>query len=174
MIFPARNKISNKKKIEITDFKISSIIGLKPSGIWYSCGSSWYDWIKKERMEESFLHKYIHQIYIKSNSTTDINNKHKNKLLVIKNIKDFDIFNERYKIVYYEPDKKTKLISYYIDWQKVSKHYGGIEIRPYFKSRKLFIWYNTWDVASGCIWNINIIKKFNLIYKKIKGKYIQV
>ena len=31
-----------------------------------------------------------------------------------------------------------------------------------------------WDVASGCIWNSNIIKNTELIYQKKKDKYVKI
>ena len=64
---------------------------------------------------------------------------------------------------------------YYINWVKVSKDYGGIETCPFLWKRKGYLWYGSWDVASGCIWNTKaIIKNSELIYEKKKGKYIKV
>jgi len=38
----------------------------------------------------------------------------------------------------------------------VSKEYDGIEIAPYqWDARLSLIWYYGWDVASGCIWNLD-------------------
>ena len=45
---------------------------------------------------------------------------------------------------------------------KVASNYSGIEICPHFKSRKN-LWYLGWDVASGCIWDISIVKCIGLI-----------
>ena len=40
---------------------------------------------------------------------------------------------------------------------------------------KKYIWFSLWDVASGCIWNIeSIIKNTELIYEKKGKKYIEV
>lgn len=51
----------------------------------------------------------------------------------------------------------------------------GIEICPYLTQRKNFLWYNTFNVASGCIWNTKeIIKNSELIYEKKKGKYVKI
>ena len=54
-----------------------------------------------------------------------------------------------------------------IDWQKVSKKFGGIEFNPYKhqvikpikdgKKQILIMWYNTVDVPSRCIWNLKPI-----------------
>ena len=123
---------------------------------------------------DSLLHNYIHKINIKLNIITDIWNKDKNKLLVIKTITDFEMFHKRYR-------KKLKIISSnefiheFINWKKVTKDYGGIEICPCVSRYKKYIWFSLWDVASGCVWNTeSIIKNTELIYEKKEKKYIEV
>ena len=54
-----------------------------------------------------------------------------------------------------------------IDWQKVSKKFGGIEFNPYIhqainpikngKKTIMIMWYYTVDIPSGCIWNLKPI-----------------
>ena len=54
-----------------------------------------------------------------------------------------------------------------IDWQKVSKKFGGIEFNPYIhqainpikngKKTIMTMWYYTVDISSGCIWNLKPI-----------------
>ena len=198
MRLPKRNKIDKKKKI---DFDFEWVYeqhesSVKPSGFWYSCYNSWYNWTE---MNDGFgHHKYIHKININSKILTDIENKNKDKLLVINNLKDFYIFNKRYghkAVIQYppggspkrrfgDPDNttpdihpraykdKTKYV--FINWDKVSKDYGGIEICPYLPQRKHYLWYSSFDAASGCIWNTkSIIKNSELIYEKKKGKYVK-
>jgi hypothetical protein len=37
--------------------------------------------------------------------------------------------------------------------------YDGIEINPYqFEARYQYLWYYGWDIASGCVWNLNNVK----------------
>lgn len=144
--------------------------GIKPSGFWYSCYNDRYNWTQIEGM---FQHKYIHKININSKVLTDIENKNKDKILVIDNINDFDIFNRRYGHLD-KNDHNMKWKNYLVTWDKVSKDYGGIEICPYLTQRKHYLWYNTFDVASGCIWNTKtIINSSELIYEKKKGKYVK-
>ena len=178
MNLPKRNKIDQKKKLELKykeDYKFQNK-SFKPIGFWYSCYNSWYDWIIQEGMFD-FLYKYIHEITLNRNILTDIKNKDKNKLLVINNIKDFDTFDKKYRHLYID-SKKNKYN--FINWDKVAKDYGGIEICPFLKKKKSDIiynmsWYDTWDVASGCIWNIeSIIKNTKLIYEKKGKKYIKI
>lgn len=164
MILPKRNKISKSKNINFkTKYKQNNIY--KPIGFWYSCRNYWYDWVISEDMTH-FLHKYIIQVNIKNNITTNIHNKDPNKLLVIRSLKDFDLFTNTYKIK----------ISDNINWIKVSKDFGGIEICPYLEKRRHAHWYYGWDVASGCIWNTDsIIKNIKLIYEKNKdNEYVKI
>jgi len=43
-----------------------------------------------------------------------------------------------------------------INWEEVSKNWEGIEIVPYiWTARNILNWYYPWDVASGCIWNLD-------------------
>ena len=174
MNLPKRNRIDgNKKKIFREKYK-NYINQGKPNCFWYSCYNSWYNWIIKEGMD-SLLHNYIHKINIKSNIITDIWNKDKNKLLVIKNISDFEVFHKRYS-------KKSKIIhsnefisNEFINWKKVANDFGGIECCPYIPVYKKYIWFSLWDVASGCVWNTeSIIKKTELIYKRKAEKYIKL
>lgn len=95
MRLPKRNKFDNKKKIIFQHKDYRQPVGsVKPNGFWYSCYNSWYDWVKFEM--PMWLRKYIHKINIKPNKIASIQEKDKDKILVIKNIKDFDIFNKRY------------------------------------------------------------------------------
>ena len=178
MRLPKRNTITNKKKIIFNvDYKYKQPKdGIKPNGLWYSCYNSWYNWVVVEGIP--WLHKYIHKININNNVLTDIKNKDKDKLLVISNIKDFDIFNKKYgySASYNKKFWKNKGGGNdLIKWDKVAKDYGGIEICPYLTDKRYYLWYNTFDVASGCIWNTkSIIKNSELIYEKKKGKYISL
>ena len=162
MKLPKRNKIDKHKKINfnLENTYNQKVNGFKPCGFWYSCYNDWYDWTQRE---ELFQYKYIHQININSKVLTNIDNKDTDKLLVIHNLKDFDIFNKRY--AYLDTNQNdTELFgnnikweNYLVDWDKVSQDYGGIEICPYLKKRKHYLWYHSFDVASGCIWNIKSI-----------------
>lgn len=204
MKLPKRNKMDNKNIINLNyEHKYSAWEnGVKPSGFWYGCYDSWYKWTTEEGM---FVKKYIHQINLKYNVLTDIRNKDNDKLLVIKNLKDFDLFNKRYGYSDYygnnfpenitifssktenllKNKSRTKFTNIYhfddmyadnlIKWEKVMKDYGGIEICPYLEKRRHYLWYSSFDVTSGCIWNLKpILKDTKLIYKLHRNKYVKV
>lgn len=181
MKLPKRNTISDNKSINLNKKYIQGK-SPKPKGIWYSCFNNWYNWIVREMPE--WMRNYIHKIKINKNILTDITNKDKNKLLVIKNDEDFDAFNKNYKI----DVSKTlpfiestpfpgapKIIMDIIDWKKVAEDFGGIEICPFLINKQNYYWYFQWDVASGCIWNAStIIDETEIIYKKTKNTYKKV
>ena len=157
MILPKRNKIINNK-LKLQNKKYKQYIDWKPRGFWYSCGNSWYKWVKSEM--PMWLYKYIYKIDIINK--TSINNPDKNKILIINTESDFDIFINKYK-----ENRKQ-----FINWSNVAKDFGGIEICPYMSSKSKYQWYDTWDVASGCVWNYkSIIKSISLIYVKNGNKY---
>jgi|APSaa5957512535_1039671.scaffolds.fasta_scaffold19968_3 hypothetical protein len=177
MILPKRNHMNNiKNKIFDFDYKYTQPDdGIKPDGVWYSCNDAWYNWTQENGMLQ---HKYIHKINIYRNVMTNINNKNKDKILVINNLKDFDLFNKKYGYNAWYGKKFWKEMgggNYLIKWDKVANDYGGIEICPYLTKRRYYLWYNLFDVASGCVWNTkHIIKNSELIYEKRKGKYYKV
>lgn len=48
-----------------------------------------------------------------------------------------------------------------IDWARVTSEYDGMIIAPWQPSRHhVYWWYNSWDCASGCIWNLAAIESF--------------
>ena len=106
MKLPKRNKIDKNKIIKLNyEKKYEQTKSRKPNGFWYSCHNNWYNWILNEMPE--WLHKYIYKININTNILTNIHNKDKDKLLIINNIKDFDIFNKKYGYI------DNNLVKYY-------------------------------------------------------------
>lgn len=51
-----------------------------------------------------------------------------------------------------------------IDWIYVYGLYDGIVINPWLESKKnIYNWYSGWECASGCIWNLKVIDKLELV-----------
>lgn len=51
-----------------------------------------------------------------------------------------------------------------VDWSRVAQFYDGILIAPYqWERRTSFMWYYTWDCASGCVWNLNAIESVSAL-----------
>jgi len=174
MLLPKRNKIDEKKEFILYNVLQLKKSSYKPKGFWYSINDEWYNFIKENQMYD-FYGNYIHKIIINNNIMTNIHNKNKNKLLVINNKKDLKLFGIEYGD--YNDISPNKNIPNKINWTKVAKDYGGIELSKYYIYNKLELplWTNSWDVSSGCIWNTkSIIKNTKIIYRKKNKKYIKI
>lgn len=113
---------------------------MKPSGFWYGFGNEWIDWVRSEMPD--WEGKYIYEV--------DIGNTN-----VLKIDTHFDLmkFHRKYA------ERKQIARDDLLDWSEVAKEYDGIEINPYqYEARYQYMWYYGWDVASGCIWNLNNVK----------------
>jgi len=117
----------------------------KPSGLWYGFGSSWLDWVASEMPERKYKHLY--KIEVNPSKLLVLNNERKVKLFAI----NFGLNKEKWEWT-------TE-----INWELVAKKYSGVEFNPYFYSLRLkptmVGWYSGIDVASGCVWNKDAIKK---------------
>ena len=94
---------------------------------------------------------YFYKINVKQNSLVSLTSKEKNKntkILVICSVKDLKRFEKQFLI-------SNKGL---IDWKRVSRTCGGIEIRNYelLKTHAKH-WLSIWDCSSGCIWNTEIV-----------------
>ena len=121
---------------------------LKPRGLWYGIDNEWIEWCKNNM---------VHRVKKKIIELEDIN---LSKILIIENFKQLKVFSEEFS---YKVDPYVN----YINWEKISKKYSGIEIQNYYKikEKESFpdldnIWFWGWDVSSGCIWDLSIIKSF--------------
>ena len=113
---------------------------MKPKGFWYGFGNEWIDWVRSEMPD--WEGKYIYEV--------DIGNTN-----VLKIDTHFDLmkFHRKYA------ERKQIARDDLLDWSEVAKEYDGIEINPYqYEARYQYMWYYGWDVASGCIWNLNNVK----------------
>lgn len=109
-------------------------VGFKPNGLWYSIDDAWEEWCRQQGFD-------VDRLSIATEIEVDTS-----KILIIDTIDKLSMFDNKYGA------------NKYINWESVSYDYHGIEISPYFwKARRDFIWYYTWDVASGCIWNTSAI-----------------
>ena len=119
--------------------------GYKPSGLWYACGTAWLEFVNREF--PSGFGKYIYKIQINPSAMCMINNADK-----------FEEFSNKYMVE-----------RGYIDWSKVALDYSGIEICPYFYEFRdsKHLWYYTWDIPSGCIWNQSAFMGADIIYDDV-------
>lgn len=137
----------------------------KPRGFWFGVEddpeeTTWRDFCNEERFRVDHVEfKYL--ITLKDTA----------KILCLKTPEEMKQFSFHYKND--DPDLHGISIPFHevhsvyaIDWQKVSEEYDGIIIpkqmnHAFFESG-ISSWYFGWDVASGCIWNLDAIESLIL------------
>lgn len=126
-------------------------VSAKPKGLWYGIGDSWISWVRSEMPD--WESEYVFKIDIDENNIIKITNY--NELVDFEN--EYGVDGDSY----FSSNKYRN-----INWDKVAKNYGGIEIAPYiYKARLTHMWYYGWDVASGCIWSDNVITNITKLNK---------
>jgi hypothetical protein len=131
-----------------------SFIGFKPCGLWLS-NENEYGW--KIWCEQSGYGSLVYETKFEINF---------DNILVLNTEQKIIDFYEKYKYKSDNDDSEShELVKQifeelsYIDWKKVTKKYDGIVISPYsYGLRTKFLWYNAWDCASGCVWNLSCLK----------------
>lgn len=121
----------------------------KPNGLWISAGMEWFDWC----VDNEFMHDrmgYATMVHLAPDA----------KLIRLSTGGALTKFSDEYEVELF-PDQKLAFGSLKfggIDWPRVAETYDGILIEPYQYSRRMnLMWYYSWDVASGCIWNARAI-----------------
>jgi hypothetical protein len=127
---------------------------LKPNGLWYSLGNAWKSWCMENMPERIFDNDF--EIHLHSSDN----------ILIINSIQQAIEFQKKYAKHLYP---SAPIV--FVDWGKVVSDYAGIEIQNYhcFKSiiyNATMLWLYAWDCDSGCIWDLDHIKKVNL-YERI-------
>jgi hypothetical protein len=174
----------NKIKI-VHHSEQSDEVMYKPNGLWYSPRDVWIKYFSKQ-INKKEHYKYTYKMKLRY---TKYGDRDRHRVLKITDEKTFDRFTLRYGSIL-----KNKYIDdqYFvlIDWAKVAKKYGGIELIPLINSRirtadrhtikkynkkfkftsiddnnsiTLDFWQSTFDVPSGCVWNPHAIKKMKRI-----------
>jgi hypothetical protein len=161
-------------------------IDYKPIGLWFSCGTSWFNWCMAE-MPDWVTKKKVYNIILDET-----------KILHINSLKKLLEFNKKYSIKKsftgmsnnIDTGKREKTTDIYtlINWGKVSSEYSGIKFCPYLEQKlrtkdknyiENFTWYIMLDAATGCIWNQDALKtieyggylpEYNMNLHKIKHK----
>lgn len=55
----------------------------------------------------------------------------------------------------------------YKDWAAVAEKYQGVIFETWETMHMRYLWYQSLDVASGCVWDTSAIEDITLLYKKI-------
>lgn len=154
---------SNKPLVIDKKYKVYNSKGAinKPSGLWISVNDEWKKWC----IEENF---HIEELYTQN----EIKILDFSKIFISNTIEDIKSFKDKYS--------KLDSLIIFIDWQKVMKDYDGIIIHNFYDLKykddllydEKFMWLYSWDIPSGCIWNLNIIEVIDSINieDEVKGE----
>lgn len=134
------------------EYKSNGMYAIKPSGLWYSLGDEWRKWCEGNMPEWMSNKDNEFELEI------DLNN-----MLILEKPEDVLAFNKKYNKKMFDHLSPT-----YVDWDMVMKDYAGMEIRNYydlkydmFYNADSFVdytWLSAWDVPSGCVWDLSIVK----------------
>jgi hypothetical protein len=114
---------------------------LKPRGFWYAFDDSWVSWAKENM--NWLMGDYLYEVKV-----------HSTNILSLSTYDELVQLTKEYKCSF-----SCDRIGLFMDWRRFSEKYDGIEINPYiWKARLEFMWYYGWDVASGCIWNLDKVE----------------
>ena len=141
-----RNHNTGSTSIDLTRI-YEQTSDFKPRGLWYDFDNDWIDFVTRNQF--NWLSKNNYHIEVDQS-----------RILVLDSDKDVATFTEKYI-------KDTNGVYFFIDWSKVAEDYSGIEMPNYNKLRHFhglemvmkLLWIRSWDVKSGCIWDLSAIKK---------------
>ncbi len=128
-------------------------VDTKPRGLWYALDNDWLRWLRAEQMDWVQPNDFLLEI-------------DKSRMIVLNTYEDYIQFTHKYI--------KPLCDGIYIciDWIKVAEDYAGIEMPSYDRVRRTTYsfnpdnsldWIRGWDVKSGCIWDLSIISKSEII-----------
>ena len=132
----------------------------KPSGLWVDAPTSIQDKSWREFVNETGVRDASVRYEVKLNKDA--------KIALLSSKLDMITFTEEFGIRSTIPISSVTGFSEItlINWEIVSTQYQGILVSPYIyevKDDLRYYWYRGWDIASGCIWDLNAISKFELI-----------
>ena len=123
--------------------------GWKPRGFWVTTPTEdgWLEWCKSE---------LFHIDNLETESAVTL--KDDADLMIITTIESFDTFVDQYRAPLYPGAKPFGGKHEGINWPEVIEDYQGIIIAPYFYERRYdHMWYSSFDVASGVIWDLGAV-----------------
>jgi hypothetical protein len=132
--------------------------GKKPFGFWYAFGAEWLKWCMSENPH--WIGRYVYEVEVEVSNYPTID-----KVLST----NPEWLQQKFG---YVRDNDTKhlydaeLDDFYamIAWDELAKQVAGIEFSRYdWDARERFMWYYSWDVASGCVWSSSAVKKITLL-----------
>lgn len=171
MSFPRLNIITRKPIKLIRNYKYNQYsYSIKPNGLWISLYDHWYNfWFIQEQMEP-ISGTIVYKIELNPNSYTTRkryrSGNYPKKIFVVETIDDIKYINDEFKPILNSSLEKLNKNNNFINWKKFTERYAGIEIRNFNnKFRRKNTWYDTFDVDSLCVWDLNLVKTIRKMKK---------
>lgn len=120
--------------------------GHKPEGLWYAFGREWLDFEAKAREGYAADDNIPSSLFLLDIDTTNFA-----KLTCSR---DVEKFHDQYVV---DSDDHV------INWLEVSHHYDGLEVLPFDGIFSDFYWYKSFEISSGCIWNLRKVTNIKQI-----------
>lgn len=131
----------------------------KPTGFWVSVKGpdDWPSWCRAESFRTEALERDASYVHLDESAN----------ILHIRNSAELNAFDLEYGLEMFPGEPLLSQHRYKIDWERLKGEYDGIIIAPYLWEMRLgnLSWYYSWDVASGCIWNLNVINGLTRIIR---------
>ena len=133
----------------------------KPKGLWFEVDGDWVRWCKSDMpdwLEERYKVPYGVEF-------------DPDKVLWLKTARDIDDFTAMYAVPLFP--ERLDFRSTTIAWARLTEAYAGLVIAPYCWRRRMSehtLWYYGWDCASGCIWDLSVITKFERVEGVTDGR----
>lgn len=124
-------------------------IDWKPNGLWLSDesgGEDTFGWSCFCADADMTMGSFVHEVDIDATAS----------ILILRTVEEVRTFHKGYARRMASPYSRSQ----WIDWDAVAREWCGIIITPYLWEIRLdnmMRWYQTWDCASGCVWDLSVI-----------------
>jgi hypothetical protein len=125
--------------------------GRKPVGLWFSNENKdgWRSWCKDQDFRQDQF-----------NYKTTVKFKPDANILQLTNKRSVRNFQMKYG----KPDDPYFPLNWKVDWPTVAKQYDAIYFPSYHNElRNDYRWYDSFDCASGCVWNAKAIESIETV-----------
>lgn len=130
-------------------------LGKPPLGTWFSVpsGLDWPEWCLREGFQVDGL-AYRHAFELELAGERPV--------LHVDTLEALDAFHDEYSVGL-APGRLGGVLlrglsMFYLNWPLIASRFGGIVIAPYqWQRRHDYLWYNTWDCASACVWDTSLL-----------------
>lgn len=120
----------------------SNRISTKPRGIWLSIDDEWKRWCERNNHKLERLAN-PHRVVLSASA----------RMVVVDDEPKFRSFSRQYGV----RGSDGRVLK--IKWDLLGIGADGIIISPYMSTQRRYPWYDLWNCACACVWNIGVIEE---------------